>query len=282
MKESLIEAKIIDYGKLRDIHKDIIYYKLYIESLRKSGVKEKVIPPPNIPKPIISSMMSGGIPRDGPLQLDIIRKNVFKIKGYNALIESKEINEMPLYAVVEYRDDGIKVYLAYREKPIIAGIDLGIRHLITIVGLKENKLWKVRFFDEPKLMEYFLNYLGDEQGVVMLEEFKNKSRKIVYEAVNFIENLEPNIVALEDLNSFETKAGKGLRALQSMLESELRKRGIKYRKVDPYNTSKICSKCGYKKGEVMGSIFVCPSCGYKADRDFNAAFNIALKCYYTC
>ncbi|TRM85006.1 hypothetical protein DJ522_02500 [Sulfolobus sp. F3] len=172
MKESLIEAKIIDYGKLKDIHKDIIYYKLYIESLRKSGVKEKVNPPPNIPKPIISSMMSGGIPRDGPLQLDIIRKNIFKIKGYNALIESKEINETPLYAVVEYRDDGIKVYLAYREKPIIAGIDLGIRHLITIVSLKENKLWKVRFFDEPKLMEYFLNYLGDEQGVLMLEEFK--------------------------------------------------------------------------------------------------------------
>ncbi|TRM85007.1 transposase, partial [Sulfolobus sp. F3] len=122
----------------------------------------------------------------------------------------------------------------------------------------------------------------DEQGVLMLEEFKNKSKKIVYEAINFIENLEPNVVALEDLNSFETKAGKGLRALQSMLESELRKRGIKYKKVDPYNTSKICSKCGYKKGEVMGSIFVCPSCGYKADRDFNAAFNIALKCYYTC
>ncbi|MEM3758720.1 MAG: transposase, partial [Saccharolobus sp.] len=42
MKESLIEAKIIDYGKLKDIQKEIIYYKLYVDALRKKGIKEKV------------------------------------------------------------------------------------------------------------------------------------------------------------------------------------------------------------------------------------------------
>ncbi|WP_256202579.1 transposase [Sulfuracidifex tepidarius] len=87
---------------------------------------------------------------------------------------------------------------------------------------------------------------------------------------------------MEDLRLYDNKIGRGLKTIQNALETELYKRGIRYRRLEPYNTSKVCSNCGYKKGEVLGSIFVCPACGYKADRDFNAAFNIALRCYYSC
>ncbi|BDC00176.1 transposase [Saccharolobus caldissimus] len=282
MKESLIEAKIIDYGKLKDIQKEIIYYKLYVDALKKRGIKEKVNPPPTLPRSVLTSILVGGIPREGPLQIDFVNKDIIKIKEYNALVKSPEINSLPLYAIVEYRDDEIKVFLAYEEKPPIVGVDIGVRHLITVVALKDSKLWKVRFFSEPKVIEYFTNFLGDQQGIIQLEEIRNKAKKMILEAVNFIESLEPKIVAMENLDYFDTKPGRGLRVLQNMLEIEMRKRGVKYKKLDPYNTSRICAKCGYKKGEIMGSLFVCPACGYKADRDFNAAYNIALKCYYTC
>ncbi|ACP46486.1 transposase IS605 OrfB [Sulfolobus islandicus Y.G.57.14] len=282
MKESLIEAKVIDYGKLKDIQKEIVYYKLYVDALRKKGIKEKVDPPPTLPKSIVTSILTGGIPRDGPLQIEVVDDDMIKIKEYNTLVKIKSDSRPPLYAIVEYTDTDVRVYLAYQENPSIVGVDLGLRHLITIVALKDNKPWKVRFFNEPKLMEQFANFLSENQGIIKLEEMKTNARKILYEAVSFIEELEPKIVAMENLEYFETKTGKGLRALQNMLENEIRKRGIRYRKIDPYNTSRVCAKCGYKKGEILGSLFVCPACGYKADRDYNAAYNIALKCYYTC
>ncbi|MEM4943027.1 MAG: transposase [Saccharolobus sp.] len=282
MKESLIEAKIIDYGKLKDIQKEIIYYKLYVDALRKKGIKEKVNPPPTLPKSVILSILSGGVPRDGPLQIDFIGNNLIKIKDYNAIVKSPETDSLALYAIVEYRENDIKVYLAFQEKPVTIGIDIGLRHLITIAALKGNKLWKVRFFDEPKIMKYFTDFIGDQQGILKMEEIKNMTRKIVLDATNFIEQLNPKIVAMENLEYFDNKIGKGLKILQNALELEIRKKGIRYVKLDPHNTSKICAKCGYKKGEVLGSLFVCPACGYKSDRDFNAAYNLALKCYYTC
>ncbi|WP_338599394.1 transposase [Sulfolobus tengchongensis] len=282
MKERLIEAKILDYGKLKEIQKEIVYYKLYVDALRKRGIKEKVDPPPTLPKSLLTTIITGGVPRDGPLQIDFISNDVIRIKNYNALVKVPNDANSPLYAIVEYKENEIKVYLAYQERPSIVGIDVGLRHLITVVAIRDTKPWKVRFFDEPKVMEYFVNFLGDDQGILELEEIKNNAKKIVYNAVTFIEELEPKIIAMENLEYFDTKAGKGLKVLQSMLEAEIRRRGMKYKKLDPHNTSKVCAKCGYKKGEILGSLFVCPACGYKADRDYNAAYNIALKCYYTC
>jgi len=72
-----------------------------------------------------------------------------------------------------------------------------------------------------------------------------------------------------------------LRLIQENIESSLYVRGVRYKKRSAFNTSKVCSRCGYRKGEVIGSIFVCPACGLKADRDFNAALNLAIKGYYS-
>ena len=46
--------------------------------------------------------------------------------------------------------------------------------------------------------------------------------------------------------------------------------------VDPGNTSRICSNCGYKKKELKLStrVFRCDHCGHEMDRDLNAAINI--------
>ena len=46
--------------------------------------------------------------------------------------------------------------------------------------------------------------------------------------------------------------------------------------VDPRNTSRLCSRCGWKKEslELSERTFHCDSCGYQIDRDLNAAMNI--------
>jgi len=47
-------------------------------------------------------------------------------------------------------------------------------------------------------------------------------------------------------------------------------------KVNPKDTSKTCSNCGYVNHELKLSdrVFKCPVCGFEIDRDLNAAINI--------
>jgi putative transposase len=47
--------------------------------------------------------------------------------------------------------------------------------------------------------------------------------------------------------------------------------------VNPKNTSRTCSKCGYVGSRVKDRMFKCPKCGFQLDRDLNAARNIAKK-----
>jgi len=51
--------------------------------------------------------------------------------------------------------------------------------------------------------------------------------------------------------------------------------------VEPHFTSQDCSQCGVRSKESWsyehGRYGECPSCGYRADRDVNAARNIAAK-----
>ena len=46
-------------------------------------------------------------------------------------------------------------------------------------------------------------------------------------------------------------------------------------KVNPRNTSKTCSKCGFiTEMPLSKREFLCPSCGFVCHRDLNAAYNI--------
>jgi len=53
--------------------------------------------------------------------------------------------------------------------------------------------------------------------------------------------------------------------------------GVPVRFINPKNTSRTCSKCGYVRSRVTGRWFKCPICGFQLDRDLNAARNIAKR-----
>jgi hypothetical protein len=276
MKERLIEAKILDFGKLKEIYSDIVYYIQYTKALERTGAKEKPNPPPSLRG---LSLLYSKL-RIGPLKV-VNTGNLFKLEKVDAKVSSDQGGQ-PAYAIVDF-SDGIKVYLAYVTEDPIVGVDLGIRHLFTVVAILDGgKVFRTKYIGNGSLIETFTKYMGEGQGLSYIAEIRSKVRGAVKELADFMEEVSPKVVALEDLRYYEARIGKGLRLVEDLLEKEFIERGIRFKRLDPHNTSRICSRCGYKKGEILGSIFVCPACGYKVDRDFNAAYNLAMKCYYTC
>ncbi|BCU69411.1 zinc ribbon domain-containing protein [Stygiolobus caldivivus] len=272
-KEEMVEAKILDYGKLKSIYSSILFAREYAKVVKDGP------PPRDIPKELYYQAVHSTEVKYGPLKVVSVG-NLLKVSEVNAVVKS-EREGIPLYAIVDFTN-GIRVYLAYERPKTIVGVDIGVRHLFTIVAIRGTKPWKVRYWGNELIMDEMIKILGDPQGLTELRNMKIKIKGIVDNVVKFIDELEPKIVAIEDLKMFEGKAGQALRVVEEMLEDKLYIAGIKFRRLSPFNTSKICSNCGYRKGEIMGPLFVCPACGFKSERDYNAAYNIALQCYYQC
>ncbi len=66
-------------------------------------------------------------------------------------------------------------------------------------------------------------------------------------------------------------------SLQQKIEQLAKENGIIVRKVNPKNTSQMCSRCGWisPDNRKSQSVFSCVHCGYKKNADHNAAMNIS-------
>lgn len=99
------------------------------------------------------------------------------------------------------------------------------------------------------------------------------------------------VIVLEKLNGIRTRTAKVRRAdrqrlgnwafyqLDSFIEYKSKIAGVTVIYIDPRNTSRTCSVCGFvsKSNRKSQSVFSCLSCGHTAHADFNASLNIALK-----
>lgn len=97
-----------------------------------------------------------------------------------------------------------------------------------------------------------------------------------------------DVIVIEDLkvknlqknyNLAKSISNASWRMFRQMLEYKCRWYGKKLIAVDPRNTSRICSECGYNSGAKPLNIreWTCPKCRAHHDRDINAAVNILKK-----
>lgn len=180
----------------------------------------------------------------------------------------------------------------------IVGFDMGINHfIVTSDG---------EFIDMPRYYKNIQNKLSKEQRKLSKKQKgsnrHNKQKLIISKIHNKIENQrkdfhhklstklskEYNIIIVEDLDikNMIKDSHKGLnKSIHDVawyqfilfLTYKVENTGGKLIKVEPYNTSQMCSSCGViVKKELKDRIHKC-DCGLEIDRDLNAAINVLNK-----
>lgn len=112
------------------------------------------------------------------------------------------------------------------------------------------------------------------------------NHKVSKEVVDFALKNKAKYINIENLEGYNASnfilANWSYYQLQQYITYKAEKYGIIVRKINPYNTSKRCSCCGYEdsgnrpKGEKGQAYFKCLKCGKEMNADLNAARNIAL------
>jgi putative transposase len=177
----------------------------------------------------------------------------------------------------------------------ILGVDFGIARLATDSDGQsysgEQIEIKRQWYDERRAI---LQKVGTRSAKRKLKKMSGRQRR--YQAdVNHVISKQlvskaqgtNRTIAIENLKHIRsrTTVKKSQRAkhhnwsfaqLRAFLSYKAQLRGVRVIAVDPRNTSRTCSACGYcdKANRKSQSEFVCQSCHYFTNADFNAARNI--------
>jgi len=162
--------------------------------------------------------------------------------------------------------------------PSIGFIKVDLKPLISMRIKEEEKLRKIRSIASKRL----------KNGKKMVKEYsrkwRNRCRDFERKLTVQLSNLFPGrVFGFEKLNKesmFKNKSKKLRKRIARVswrnIVRELKQRVI-VREVDPRDTSKTCSRCGFKVKDLRGRVFRCPRCGLVLDRQKNACVNIYLK-----
>ena len=130
---------------------------------------------------------------------------------------------------------------------------------------------------------------GRNKKLKALDKLSNKERNFVKtynhyvskQVIDFALKNNAKYINMEDLSGFNTNRfilrNWSFYELQQFITYKAQRYGIEVRKINPYHTSQICSKCGHwEEGQRDAQDhFKCKACGYEDNADFNASKNIA-------
>jgi len=175
----------------------------------------------------------------------------------------------------------------------VLGVDLGVNNLaVTSTGT----FWTGDEFDHWR--REYENRRGDlqERGTRWTHEniqsmgrkeegrFKMTLHRIANELVAEARDHDCSVIAFEDLTDIRERTGSSwehkwaFNRLYEYAEYKAAEYGIDVAQVDPENTSRRCSTCGFTHPDNRESkSFKCQKCGYQNHADYNAAKNIGLR-----
>jgi len=181
------------------------------------------------------------------------------------------------------------------------GLDIGINHIVVVSDSKGriNKFYNnaISWKKEMDCRRDGLRRLNDKDVKDTWRVLKRMSDKvknrmsyinhvIAKELVEIAKHRRYGIAVegLKDLRKRRGKTGKrhrkrlhkwAYRDLIAKIDYKAKLNGVPFEFVDPRNTTRTCSNCGYIKSRVTDRWFKCPQCGFQLDRDLNAARNIS-------
>jgi len=188
------------------------------------------------------------------------------------------------------------------ETPIIPkgtlGIDLGI---VNIATTSDGKSFSGKVVDDCRIrntkIKASLQQRGSKSAKRHLKKnsgrearFKKDVNHIISKQIVSIAKGTSRAIALEDLTGFNGRQtvrhtererfGKwAFRQLRDFITYKATIAGIPVVAVDPRNTSRACSACGFvsKSNRKTQSLFLCKSCGHTENADVNGSKNIASR-----
>jgi len=182
---------------------------------------------------------------------------------------------------------------ATTENGTVLGVDLGVNNLaVTSTGTfwtgDEFDHWR-REYEKRRgdLQECGTRWAHENiQAVGRKEEgrFKLTLHRIANEIVQEARAHDCSMIAFEDLTDIRERTGASwghkwaFNRLYEYVEYKSAEYGIDVEQVDPKNTSRRCSHCGFTHPDNRDSeAFECLKCGYENHADYNAAKNIGLR-----
>jgi IS605 OrfB family transposase len=179
------------------------------------------------------------------------------------------------------------------ENGTVLGVDLGVNQLaVTSTGT----FWTGGEFDHWRreyenrrgdLQEHGTRWAHENMQAVGRKEigrFKITLHRISNELVAEARKDGCTVIAFEDLTDIRERTGASwghkwaFNRLYEYVEYKVAEYGIDVEQVDPENTSRRCSHCGFTHPDNRDSEgFECLKCGYQNHADYNAAKNIGLR-----
>ncbi|QLG47831.1 RNA-guided endonuclease InsQ/TnpB family protein [Natrinema halophilum] len=179
------------------------------------------------------------------------------------------------------------------ENGTVLGVDLGVNNLaVASTGTfwtgDEFDHWRQEYEKRRGSLQQCGTHWAHEniQAVGRKEEgrFKLMLHRISNELVAEARENECTVIAFEDLTDIRERTGASwghkwaFDRLYEYVEYKAAEHGIKVEQVDPENTSRRCSHCGFTHPDNRdGEGFECLKCEYENHADYNAAKNIGLR-----
>lgn len=206
----------------------------------------------------------------------------------------EKVNQIELDKEFAYISVTVKDVPEFKEK-VTMGIDRNTTgHIAVAAVLETGKVYKLgksalHIRNKYKHIRKDLQAKGKFKKLVTIKRresniIRDLNHKISRTLVNLATRLKGRLV-LENLEgiSGRAKSSRSFRfalnswsfyQLQTFLEYKAKLAGVPISYIDPYHTSKCCSRCGLV-GNRQGKSFKCPNCGHVDHADVNASFSIA-------